>query len=66
MKVTRKLWLGLFAGVAAFTAVNLQVVAQQAKRPNIVMLITDDTGWQDFGAYPGAGGRSSGITIVMG
>ena len=25
------------------------------KRPNIVMLMTDDTGWQDFGAYPGGG-----------
>jgi arylsulfatase A-like enzyme len=25
------------------------------KRPNIVMLMTDDTGWQDFGAYTGGG-----------
>jgi hypothetical protein len=23
----------------------------QEKRPNIVMLMTDDTGWNDFGAY---------------
>ena len=25
------------------------------KKPNIVMLMTDDTGWQDFGAYTGGG-----------
>lgn len=25
----------------------------QAKKPNIVMLMTDDTGWSDFGAYGG-------------
>jgi hypothetical protein len=26
-----------------------------ADRPNIVMLMTDDTGWNDFGAYSGGG-----------
>jgi len=25
----------------------------QDKRPNIIMLMTDDTGWNDFGAYGG-------------
>jgi arylsulfatase len=55
MKIRRKLWLGLLAGVAALTTVSSQSLAQQAKRPNIVMLMTDDTGWQDFGAYPGGG-----------
>lgn len=30
-------------------------LAQDAKKPNIVMLMTDDTGWQDFGAYSGGG-----------
>jgi arylsulfatase A-like enzyme len=29
--------------------------APGGKRPNIVMLMTDDTGWQDFGAYTGGG-----------
>ena len=32
-----------------------QAPAAQAKRPNIVMLMTDDTGWNDFGAYTGGG-----------
>ena len=28
-------------------------MAQEQKRPNIVMLMTDDTGWNDFGCYGG-------------
>jgi arylsulfatase A-like enzyme len=52
---TRKLWIELLAGVAALTAVSSQASAQQQKRPNVVMLMTDDTGWNDFGAYSGGG-----------
>ena len=40
---------------ALFTAAELSPAAAQAKRPNIVMLMTDDTGWNDFGAYSGGG-----------
>ena len=29
--------------------------AANTQRPNIVMLMTDDTGWNDFGAYSGGG-----------
>ncbi|HEX3506374.1 MAG TPA: arylsulfatase [Xanthobacteraceae bacterium] len=54
MRVTGKLLLGLMAGVAALTAASLPASAQQ-KRPNIVMLMTDDTGWNDFGVYSGGG-----------
>ena len=53
MTVARKLCVGLLAGVAAVTAMSMSVCAQQAKRPNIVMLMSDDTGWADLGAYLG-------------
>jgi hypothetical protein len=36
--------------LAALAALAGPALAQQAKRPNIVMLMTDDTGWSDFGA----------------
>jgi Sulfatase len=56
MKSRGKLWLGLLAGVAAVTAMTSEASAQQQqKQPNIVMLMTDDTGWNDFGAYSGGG-----------
>jgi hypothetical protein len=31
------------------------VQGDSSQRPNIVMLMTDDTGWNDFGAYSGGG-----------
>ena len=55
MRTTRKLCLTLLAGFAAIMAINSEASAQQQKRPNIVMLMTDDTGWSDFGAYTGGG-----------
>jgi arylsulfatase len=55
MRTTRKLCLGLLAGIAAVTAIHSEVSAQQQKRPNMVMLMTDDTGWNDFGEYSGGG-----------
>src|SRR6185312_17285112 len=35
--------------------VPAQAQATNSQRPNIVMLMTDDTGWNDFGAYSGGG-----------
>ena len=43
-------WIFIMAGVAVANA-----QAASGQRPNIVMLMTDDTGWNDFGAYSGGG-----------
>ena len=42
-----------FIAWAALLGAAASVQAQD-KRPNIVVLMTDDTGWGDFGAYSGA------------
>ena len=57
MSFSRSL-ISLGAGVAALastTALTPSSVMAQDKKPNIVMLMTDDTGWNDFGAYSGGG-----------
>jgi len=38
---------------------NAQAPGGGSQRPNIVMLMTDDTGWNDFGAYS-LGGATNG------
>ena len=53
MKIGRNLLRGLLAGVAAMALINMPASAQQQKRPNVVMLMSDDTGWADLGAYLG-------------
>jgi arylsulfatase A-like enzyme len=56
MTVRHPAWprLGAFAAgsLLAAAAVMSPVQAQQ-KRPNVVMLMSDDTGWADLGAYLG-------------
>jgi hypothetical protein len=58
MTVRHLAWprLGAFAAGSLLAAAAVMSPAQaQQKRPNIVMLMTDDTGWNDFGAYSGGG-----------
>src|SRR6187397_3480582 len=49
MKITRKLWLGLFA-VAAIVA-SAPAGAQQQQKPNILFIMGDDIGWMQASIY---------------
>src|SRR5271167_3496318 len=51
----RKLTLGALAISSFLLVAGAVPSAAQNSRPNIVMLMTDDTGWNDFGAYSGGG-----------
>src|SRR5262245_65916249 len=53
MKISQSRWFGLLASLAAVMLAGTPAAAQ--KKPNIVMLMTDDTGWGDFGYMPGGG-----------
>ena len=55
MKIGGNLLRCLLTGVAALAVTTTPTFAQQQKRPNVIMLMTDDTGWNDFGAYSGGG-----------
>lgn len=52
MKLARRFSIGTATLAVALCAAS-PALAQ--KRPNVVMLMTDDTGWNDFGAYTGGG-----------
>ena len=51
MKASRKLWLGLVAGIAAVTATSIPASAQQSQKPNILFIMGDDIGWMQVGLY---------------
>jgi arylsulfatase A-like enzyme len=46
--------LSVLTATAAFIGAGGSLQAAD-KKPNIVMLMTDDTGWNDFGCYTGGG-----------
>ena len=48
-----KLRLGALAISSLAMACGVTPSFAQNQKPNIVMLMTDDTGWNDFGAYGG-------------
>ena len=53
MNMTRHILCGLLASVAALTVATAPAFAQ--KQPNVVILMTDDVGWSDFGYISGGG-----------
>ena len=52
MRLNRKIWLGLLASLAAVTTVVAPAFAQQQQgKPNIVVIMGDDIGMWNIGAY---------------
>src|SRR6516165_1130259 len=51
MKVSRKCWLGLMAGVAAVSMASVPASAQQQQKPNILFIMGDDIGFMQPGIY---------------
>src|ERR1700729_629192 len=52
MKVSRKFWLGLCAGVATVALASSQPSAQQQpQKPNILFIMGDDIGWMQPSIY---------------
>src|SRR6266702_6014431 len=53
MNMTRNILCGLLASVATLTVATAPAFAQ--KPPSVVILMTDDVGWSDFGYISGGG-----------
>ena len=51
MRMTMTIWLGLLASLAAATVANAPVAAQQQRSPNILVIMGDDVGWFNIGAF---------------
>lgn len=56
MTIGRGKWLAVLASVATVMAVAMPADAQQQK-PNIIMIVSDDTGYGDLEPYGGGVGR---------
>jgi arylsulfatase A-like enzyme len=57
MGLTKNIGRGLFASFVALTVAGAPATAQQVQKPNIILILSDDFGYGDGGAYGGGEGR---------
>jgi len=57
MGIFRKIWSVLAVSCAVAATANMPAAAQQAQKPNIVLIVSDDFGYGDAGAYGGGENR---------
>ena len=57
MNGSRLLGAAIPIALAAMLAGPMPAAAQDAERPNTLLLVSDDTGWGDLGPYLGGEGR---------
>ena len=53
MHVNNRIWLGSIASIVALTVASVPTAPHSPKKPNIVVILTDNLGYGTLGVYGG-------------